>query len=61
MPKNKRQDETTVQLANSKTRSMRTTIPMFIANQFELKKGDKLRWAVQDVEEKTFKIMIIDG
>jgi len=29
-------------------------------NQFELKKGDTLRWAVQNAEEKIFKIMVID-
>jgi len=58
MAKNKRQDESTLQMATSKSTSLRTTIPAFIVNQFDLKKGDTLRWAILNVEEETIKVFL---
>jgi bifunctional DNA-binding transcriptional regulator/antitoxin component of YhaV-PrlF toxin-antitoxin module len=46
MSKNQRTDESTLNLATSKRRSLRTTVPAFIMDQFQLKQGDKLKWKI---------------
>ena len=46
MSKNQRSDESILSLATSKRRSLRTTVPAFIIDQFELKQGDKLQWKI---------------
>jgi len=46
MTKNTRSDESILNLATSKRRSLRTTVPSFIIDQFELKQGDKLQWRI---------------
>ena len=46
MAKNARSDESILNLATSKRRSLRTTVPAFIIDQFELKEGDKLQWKI---------------
>jgi hypothetical protein len=46
MAKNSRSDESVLHLATSKRRSLRTTVPAFIVDQFELKQGDKFRWFI---------------
>ena len=46
MPKNQRSDESILNPATSKKRSLRTTVPAFIVDQFELKKGDVFRWKI---------------
>jgi antitoxin component of MazEF toxin-antitoxin module len=48
MAKNIRADESILNPATPQSRSLRTTIPAFIVSQFELKKGDKLRWFIED-------------
>jgi hypothetical protein len=48
MVKNPRTDESILNLATSKRRSLRTTVPAFIVDQFELKPGDKLQWKIVD-------------
>ena len=50
------QNETILHPATSKSSSLRTTVPMFIINQFKLKQGDKLRW---NLEAKEGKIVIV--
>jgi hypothetical protein len=47
MAKNQRSDESILNLATSKRRSLRTTVPSFIIDQFELKQGDKLQWKIE--------------
>lgn len=47
MTKNSRSDESILNLATSKRRSLRTTVPSFIIDQFELKQGDKLQWKIE--------------
>jgi len=47
MSKNPRTDESILHLATSKRRSLRTTVPAFIIDQFELKQGDKLHWKIE--------------
>ena len=47
MTKNARSDESILNLATSKRRSLRTTVPSFIIDQFELKQGDKLQWKIE--------------
>lgn len=56
MPKNPRADQSTLQPATSKGASLRTTVPAFIVNQFELNKGDNLRWKI-DGERLIVEIM----
>jgi antitoxin component of MazEF toxin-antitoxin module len=46
MPKNTRADESILNLASSKRRSLRATVPSFIVDQFDLKQGDVLRWKI---------------
>jgi len=38
---------TTLSIATSKKESLRTTVPMNILKQFQLKAGDKLDWAYE--------------
>ena len=46
MAKNAHSDESILNLATSKRRSLRTTVPAVIIDQFELKEGDKLQWKI---------------
>ena len=46
MSKNTRSDESILNLATSKRRSLRTTVPAFIIDQFGLKQGDKFQWRI---------------
>jgi len=46
MAKNQRSDESILNLATSQRRSLRTTVPAFIVDQFDLKQGDTLRWKI---------------
>jgi hypothetical protein len=48
MTKNSRSDESILNLATSKRRSLRTTVPSFIVDQFELKQGDRLQWKIEN-------------
>jgi len=34
--------------ATSMSNSLRTTVPAYLVNQFNLKKGDKLNWAIEN-------------
>jgi bifunctional DNA-binding transcriptional regulator/antitoxin component of YhaV-PrlF toxin-antitoxin module len=40
-------DVTNLTKANTRSNSLRTTIPMSITNQFGLKEGDKLIWKIE--------------
>jgi bifunctional DNA-binding transcriptional regulator/antitoxin component of YhaV-PrlF toxin-antitoxin module len=40
-------ETTTLTLATAKKTSLRTTVPMSIVKQFNLKQGDKLEWAFE--------------
>lgn len=41
-------DESVLHPATSKSNSLRTTVPAYIVNQYNLKKGDKLSWGIED-------------
>jgi antitoxin component of MazEF toxin-antitoxin module len=41
-------DESILHQATSKSNSLRTTVPAYIVNQFDLKKGDKLNWGIEN-------------
>jgi len=43
----KKGQKTTLTKANVKSKSLRTTLPMSIRNQFGLKEGDKLMWEMK--------------
>ena len=47
MSKNPRTDETILNLATSKRRSLKTTVPAFIIDQCDLKQGDKFQWKIE--------------
>jgi len=40
-------EATTLTTATSKSRSLRTTVPMSIVKQFNLKQGDQLNWKIK--------------
>jgi hypothetical protein len=40
-------EETTLSLNSSKRSSLRTTVPMSLVKQWELKVGDKLDWVIK--------------
>jgi len=48
MAKYSRHDESVLQTATSKSKSLRTTVPAFLVNQFDLKKGAKLSWSIEN-------------
>ncbi len=48
MAKYSRHDESVLHPATSKSNSLRTTVPAYIVNQFNLKKGDKLNWGIEN-------------
>jgi bifunctional DNA-binding transcriptional regulator/antitoxin component of YhaV-PrlF toxin-antitoxin module len=50
-------DITVLTKANSRSQSLRTTIPMSITRQFNLKEGDHLRWEIQAKESKLFVVI----
>lgn len=47
MPKNPRANETILNPATSSGDSLRTTVPSFIKNQFNLQKGDSFEWLIE--------------
>ena len=44
MPKNVETNITVLTSATSTSKSLRATVPAFITSQYQLKKGDALRW-----------------
>jgi hypothetical protein len=48
MAKYSRYDESVLHPATSKSNSLKTTVPAYIVNQFDLKKGDKLNWGIEN-------------
>jgi bifunctional DNA-binding transcriptional regulator/antitoxin component of YhaV-PrlF toxin-antitoxin module len=50
-------DITTITRATSTSQSLRTTIPMSITRQFNLKVGDLLKWEIQAKESKLFVVV----
>ena len=50
-------DITVLTKANSRSQSLRTTIPMSITRQFNLKEGDHLKWEIQAKESKLFVVV----
>lgn len=41
-----------------KTRSLRTTVPMFVVEHFELKKGDELKWDLKAIGPDKFVLVV---
>lgn len=48
---------TTLHAASSKTSSLRTTVPMWIINQFGLKAGDDVKWKLHVKDGEMIVIM----
>ncbi len=48
MAKSSRHDESVLQPATTKSNSLRTTVPVSVVNQFDLKKGDKISWSIEN-------------
>jgi len=46
MPKNVETNITVLTSATSTSKSLRATVPAFITSQYQLKKGDALRWCI---------------
>ena len=45
-------DESVLSLAVSKSNSLRTTVPIHIINQLNLKKGDTVKWTLDKVNNE---------
>lgn len=56
MPKNARSDETILQPASGTGNSLRVTVPAFLINMLDLKKGDRFRWKI-DADQIVIKIV----
>ncbi len=48
MAKSSRLDESVLQPATLMSNSLRTTVPAYIVNEFDLKKGDKINWSIEN-------------
>ncbi len=48
MAKSSRHDESVLQPATSKSKSLRTTVLVSIVNKFDLMKGDKISWSIEN-------------
>jgi len=48
MPKNVETNITVLNAATSTSKSLRATVPAFITSQYQLKKGDALRWCISE-------------
>jgi bifunctional DNA-binding transcriptional regulator/antitoxin component of YhaV-PrlF toxin-antitoxin module len=54
----KKGQKTTLTRANVKSKSLRTTLPMSIRNQFGLEEGDELIWEMK-AEDKDKMIIVV--
>lgn len=45
---------TTLTKANKNSESLRTTVPVSIINQFDLKEGDQLQWILEPYKNELF-------
>ena len=48
MAKYSRHGESVLHPATSMSNSLRTTVPAYLVNQLDLKKGDKLSWGIEN-------------
>ena len=48
MAKYARYDDSALQSATSKSKSLRTMVPAYLVNEFDLKKGDKISWSIEN-------------
>lgn len=48
---------TSLALASSKGKSLRTTVPVFIVNQFGLDAGDKVAWEIRAQDNETIIVL----
>ena len=51
-------DKTTLHAATSKSKSLRTTVPVTIARQFQLEEGDELWWDLKAKGKDEFEIVV---
>jgi len=51
-------DKTTLHAATSKSKSLRTTVPITVARQFKLEEGDALRWELKAKKKDEFEIIV---
>lgn len=55
---NKMPDTTTLHIATSKSKSLRTTVPILITRQFKLEEGDMLHWEIKAKKKGEFEIIV---
>jgi len=60
MPKNPKSNETTLHPNTSASDSLRTTIPKFIKDQFNLAKGDMVLWKISDSKRQLLSVELIN-
>lgn len=51
-------DTTTLHLATSKSKSLRTTVPTLVTRQFKLEEGDMLQWEIKAKKKDEFEIIV---
>jgi hypothetical protein len=52
-------DKTTLHAATTKSKSLRTTVPVLITRQFKLEEGDVLQWEIKAKKKDEFEIVVI--
>jgi hypothetical protein len=51
-------DKTTLHMATSKSKSLRTTVPITVTRHFKLEEGDELRWELKAKKKDEFEIVV---
>lgn len=51
-------DTTTLHATNSKSKSLRTTVPILVTRQFKLEEGDVLHWEIKAKKRDEFEIVV---
>ena len=51
-------DKTTLHIATSKSKSLRTTVPILITKLFKLEEGDMLQWEIKAKKKDEFEIIV---
>jgi len=51
-------EETVLHAATSKSKSLRTTVPIMVTRHFNLEEGDELRWEIKAKKKDEFEIIV---
>lgn len=51
-------DTTILHAATSKSKSLRTTVPIMVTRQFRLEEGDTLQWEIKAKKKDEFEVVV---